>query len=107
MSDKLFPPSKPESELIQSPLSENKRLRDLVVLLSAALLRDIALHPPRDSREASDAEHLLREAEECFRCARVPGLRKEIADGLEAAGHEFMAKAVEIATMLQREKWKK
>jgi hypothetical protein len=60
--------------------------------------------PFRDFREAS--ELLLREAEECFRWARVPGLRKEIAEGLEAAGHEFMAAAVEIETMLQRDKWK-
>lgn len=31
-----------------------------------------------------------------FRCARIPGLKTEIADGLEVAGHELLAKAVEI-----------
>jgi hypothetical protein len=37
----------------------------------------------------------------------MPGLGKEIAEGLEAAGHEFMAKAVEIETEVQRAKWRK
>lgn len=95
--------------IIEELQSEIQRLRDLVVSLSVTLLRNIALDPPTDRRVASsaDAEHFLREAEECFRCARLPGLKKEIAEGLEAAGHEFMAKVVEIETMLQREKRKK
>ena len=98
---------KPETELLQSLKSENQHLRDLVVSLGAALLRNIALHPPRERSDTSDAERLLQEAQACFRCARSPGLKREIADGLEAAGHEFMAKAVEIETRLQRDKRKK
>jgi hypothetical protein len=98
---------KQESDLLQSLKSENQHLRDLVVSLSAALLRKIALHPPRERSDSSDAERLLQEAQACFRCARSPGLKREIADGLEAAGHEFMAKAVEIETRLQRDKRKK
>lgn len=107
MSEKSSPPSKSKSESHQSLQSENQYLRDLVVSLSAALLRNIALQPPRDRHGAGDAERFFHEAEDCFRCARLPGLRKEIAEGLEAAGHEFMAKAVEIETILQRDKWKK
>jgi hypothetical protein len=89
--------------------SENKQLRDLVVSLSVTLLRNIALDPPKYRRNASsaDAEHLLEEAEKCFRCAKVPGLETEIAERLDAAGHELMARAVEIETTIQREKWKK
>ncbi|SRR6266852_3256657 len=107
MSDKSSSPPKPESESLQSLQSENQRLRDLVVSLSAALLRNIARHPPRDRPDASDAERLLQEAQECFRYAEIPGLKKEIAEGLNNLGHEFMAKAVEIETKLQREKWNK
>jgi hypothetical protein len=79
--------------------SENQRLRDLVVSLSATLLRNIALDPPRDRHDASVAERLLQDPEECFAAL---GLKKEIAEGLNAASYEFMAKVVEIGTKLQR-----
>ena len=46
----------------------------------------------------SDAERFVYEAEECFRCARVPNLKAEIAEGLEVAGRELMAMAVDIET---------
>ena len=42
-----------------------------------------------------------------FSLCQNPGLKREIADGLGVVGHEFMAKAVEIETKLQREKRKK
>ena len=42
-----------------------------------------------------------------FSLCRDPRPKKEIADGLRTVGHEFMAKAVEVETKLQREKWKK
>jgi hypothetical protein len=98
-----------ESDTSQTPESQNQRLRDLVGWLSAALLRSIARDAPKDRRSGSgiDAALLLLDAEECFRCARIPGRKKEIAEGLEMTGHEFMAKAVEIETALQREKWRK
>ena len=88
--------------------SENQRLRELVVSLSATLLRKVALELSKSRRGATtaDAERLVREAEGCFRSARIAGLKKEIADALEVAGHDLMARAVEIETMLQREKWK-
>ncbi len=82
---------------------ENRQLRTLVESLNATLLRKIAVdsitHRPLDS---ADAARLVREAEDCFRFARLPGLKSEIAEGLEVAGHELMAKAVEIETGLQR-----
>jgi hypothetical protein len=98
-----------ENATIEELQIENHHLREMVVSLSATLLRNLTFDPPRHRRHASsaDAEHLVEDAEECFRCARVPGLKKEIAEGLEAAGNELMAKAVEIETVLQREKWKK
>jgi hypothetical protein len=87
---------------------QNRRLRSLVVSLSAALLRRIAveieIHRPLGS---ADAECLVREAEECFRCARMPELKNEIAEGLEVAGSELMSWAVEIETEQQRAKRKK
>ena len=99
----------PELELLRSLQSENQDLRDLVVSLSATLLRHITLNPPKYRRNANsvDAEHLVEDAEQCFRCAKIPRLKKEIAEGLEAAGNQLMARAVEIETILEREKWKK
>jgi hypothetical protein len=90
--------------------SENQRLRDLVVSLSATVLRNVAVDFYKHSRTASRAdaaEQFVREAEDCFRCARIPGLKTEIADGLEVAGHELLAKAVGIEAIQQRIKWKK
>ncbi len=86
---------------------ENRQLRTLVESMNATLLRKIAVesvtHRPLDS---ADAARLVREAEDCFRFARLPGLKSEIAEGLEVAGHELMAKAVEIETGLQHAKKK-
>ena len=90
--------SEPSIEELQA---ENRHLHDLVVSLSATLLRNIATSTsPRPDR-SSEAERLVFEAEQCFRCARLPGLKEEIATGLEAAGHELMKKAVAIDTGTQ------
>ena len=93
------------NDTIEELRSENEWLRDLLVSLSATLLRRVALDPARRDRSVSkaDAKYLLKEAEMCFRCARIPKLKIEIAQGLEVAGNELMAKAVEIETRLQRE----
>jgi hypothetical protein len=89
---------------IEELQAENQHLRDLVVSLSATLLRNIASGTsPRPDR-SSEAEHLVCEADQCFRCARLPGLKEEIAAGLEAAGHELMKRAVAIDTELAKRK---
>jgi hypothetical protein len=73
------------------------------ILHSATLLRNVAFNPPNFSNVSSaDANRLVVEAEQCFRCTRIPGLKAKIAQGLEVAGEELMARAVEIETMLQR-----
>lgn len=84
--------------------AENSHLRDLVVSLSATLLRKVAAETGLVVQAAytAAAARLFREAEECFRCARLPHLREEIAHGLQAAGNELMAKAVSIETEVQR-----
>lgn len=94
---------------IEELQSEIQWLRDLVISLSTTLLRNIELDPPQYRRNVggADAEHLLQEAEIYFRCSRISGQKKETAIRLEVAGNELMAKAVEIETTLQREKWKK
>ena len=82
---------------------ENKRLRAAVTVLSIALLRqaafDLAIHQPR---ETIDAQRLIREAEECARCAKLEGISDAIRDGLKAANRKLLAKAFETATSLQR-----
>lgn len=81
---------------------EIHQLRGLVLYLSAALLRKIALDTAlRRPPSRDDAERLVGEAEECFRTAKAPGLNRKIAEGLEAAGHDLMARAVEIDTIVQ------
>jgi hypothetical protein len=94
---------------IEELQSENRELRELVTSLSATLLRNLALDPPkyRGQVNSADVNRLLEEAEQCFRCARVPGLKTEVVEGLEAGANELMARAVEIETKLQREKWEK
>lgn len=53
-----------------------------------------------------DAEYFVDKAEQCFRLARLakaPNFgRAEIVTNLEALGHEFMTKAVELETVRQR-----
>ena len=84
---------------------QNQQLHKLFVSLSAALLRKVATESEMQGPfSGADAERFVHEAEECFRCARIPGLKQEIAEGLEVAGHELMALAVEIESGLQRHK---
>jgi hypothetical protein len=84
---------------------ENQHLRELVISLSAKLLRSAATQLSKTDRPdtSRDAERLVDEAEQCFNCARMPDLKKEVAEGLEVAGHELMARAVQIDTTLERE----
>ena len=90
---------------IKALQAENRHLRCLVTSLSITLLRNVAVETRKDrAANTADAERLVHEAEECFRCARIPGLKSEIAEGLEVAGRELMAKAVEIEASLQRAK---
>ncbi len=97
------------NSIIEELQSENRELRDLVVLLIAKLVRYLAIDPPKYRRNVSttDAGRLVEEAELCFRCARIPRLKKDNVEALELAGNELMARAIEIETILQREKWKK
>lgn len=89
--------------------AEVRHLRDLVVSLSVTLLRKVALdqHKARLAPTTSNAERLIREADECFRCAKLPSLKSEIAEGLNVAGNELMAKAVAIESKLQKMKREK
>ena len=76
--------------------SENRRLRNLVVSLSATVLRNVAVNFAEQSRREQDhAEQFVREAEVAS-LREYPGLKTEIADGLEVAGYELPAKVVEI-----------
>jgi len=89
---------------IEELQAEIQHLRDLVTFLSVALLRKVALDGLDTGATATtaNADQLVREAEECFLCAKLSGLRAEIAEGLQVAGHELMARAVAMETALQR-----
>ena len=54
--NRLNPPSEKDSESFRALQSENQRLRDLVVYLSAAMLRNIAFDPERRSQAVSSAD---------------------------------------------------
>jgi hypothetical protein len=64
-------------------------------------------HENNIHNEPTDGAFLLQIADECFRSARIPGVKLEIAEGLDAMGHELMAKAVAIDAALQRRNQKK
>jgi hypothetical protein len=59
--------------------SKNQRLRDLVVSLSATVLRDVAVEPYKNRRAATsaDAEQFLREAEDCFAARECRASKKK------------------------------
>jgi hypothetical protein len=71
------------SKSISELHEENARLKDLVVTLSALVLKNVA----------RESKHPHSKAEE-----------EEIAEALDAAGHELMAKAVEMRSVLTRHK---
>jgi hypothetical protein len=74
---------------------ENARLRDLVVTLSSLVLKNV-VHEFRSSVygvASRDRKHPRSKPDE-----------QEIAEALEAAGHELMAKAVEMKSFLKRQK---
>ena len=96
---------KPIEEALRQLEDENRCLRDLVLSLSLVLLRTSAVHSlPDQNGGRAEVQKLMLLGEECFRCASLPGLKPPIAEGLQVAGNELMAKAVELDTKLQREK---
>ena len=84
------------AQLLRELQQENEYLRELVVSLTGLLLRKFTIGSGRKNHAAgtAEAEHLLRDADECLRCAKA----------LDAAGHDLMAKAVAIETAVQRRK---
>jgi hypothetical protein len=90
------------SEDVQQLKEEINTLRNITLSLRTILLQHGALLTVTDYGPGTDSKGLIGLAEECFRYARVPGLKAPIAEGLEAAGHELMARAVELDTKRQR-----
>jgi hypothetical protein len=86
-----------------------QRLQELATLLSATVLRNAAVQLIQEHYSGTNnINHLMTLAEQCFTCAGLPGLKPSIAAGLQAAGHELMARAVEADTNRQRsegEEW--
>ena len=54
--NRLIPPSENNSESFRALQSENQRLRELVVYLSAAMLRNVMFDPARVSQAVSSAD---------------------------------------------------
>lgn len=83
--------------------SDISALRELVVLLSDALLRSIARSDAGNYRsdDFAEAEQLLHVAEVFFRGAIDPSASKAESAGLTTAGQQAMAKAVEIENDIQ------
>jgi hypothetical protein len=59
-------------------------------------MEDRPMSPPLHS----SSDYFLEKAQECLRLARSD---REIAESLEAMGHEFLKKAAEITKSLQQE----
>jgi hypothetical protein len=82
---------------------EINNLRSVVLSMSATLMTHAALQTVSDHSAANlHSRDLIGLAEECFRCARLPELKSPIAEGLEAIGHELMARAVALDTKRDR-----
>ncbi|MEA2983892.1 MAG: hypothetical protein QOD94_146 [Alphaproteobacteria bacterium] len=89
---------------IEQLKEQYRRLQELASLLSATVLRNAAVQIIQEHNLGGDnINQLMTLAEECFTCASLPGLKHSIAAGLQAAGHELMAKAVEADTKRQRD----
>lgn len=81
-----------------------RQLQELASILSATVLRNAAVQIVQEHKLGGDnINQLMTLAEECFTCAGFPGLEHSIAVGLQAAGHDLMAKAVEADTKRQRD----
>lgn len=52
-----------------------------------------------------DASYFISKADQCFNLSQMAGANRELAAALQALGHEFLAKAVEIDT--ERDKGEK
>jgi hypothetical protein len=76
---------------------ENARLKDLVVALSSLVLKNVV----HEFRSGIHGLYARGHAD-----PRSQAEENELAEALEAAGHELMAKAVEMKSILKREKWK-
>jgi hypothetical protein len=89
---------------------ENHRLRELVVTLSAIVVKQAT--DGFDEKRAragysAGGPDLVQLAEQCFSLAKTHGLEPDFATRLETIGNSLMTKAVEIESILQREKWKR
>ena len=78
-------------------------LRSIIMSMSAELMRHAALRTISNHFAVKTrSRDLINLAEQCFLCARLPELKAPIAEGLEAIGHELMAKAVDLDTKRDR-----
>jgi hypothetical protein len=72
------------SRSINGLREENARLKNLVITLSALVLKNVVHESNKHPRSKAEEE--------------------EIAEALDAAGHELMAKAVEMRSVIARHK---
>ena len=50
-----------------------------------------------------DASYFLEKADRCFSLSQLAGSNRELAAALQSMGNEFMAKAVEIDTIRDKD----
>jgi hypothetical protein len=74
---------------------ENARLKDLVVTLSALVLKTVAHESNSSIQDIASRDRIF---------PRSKAEEQEIAEALEAASHELMAKAAEMKSILKRQK---
>jgi hypothetical protein len=88
---------------LQKLKEEINNLRSVILSMSATLMKHAAFRTVSDHFATNtQGRDLISLAEDCFRCARLPELKAPIAEGLEAIGHELMAKAVALDTKRDR-----
>lgn len=80
---------------IQSLRENNERLKELVVQLTAIVIKEtFAAHAPK--RDQMRPEYVLAAAETCFSLARLPNVGPKLAAALETFGDELSTRAVKL-----------
>lgn len=80
---------------IQWLQENNERLKELVIQLTAIVIKEIfATHAYK--RDQLRPEYVLAAAETCFSFARLPNVGQKLAAALETFGEELSARAVKL-----------
>lgn len=86
---------------VQYLRENNERLRELVVRLTASVIKEIYATHAHQSGQMRP-EYVLAAAETCFTFARLPNVRPKLATAFQTFGEELSARAVRLDAERER-----